>query len=146
MTPRLTATLLCLATLFVTQNAYSDCNAVQSIDVKVGDKQIAAWKGLSDEMHSMVMANGFKLGLKVEQASRERYDAYLKQTKSTTAPELLRISVYDLGGEKPRLITYTYGGANGRQGYSPRGGAARVDEVGEPGVTKYCSVSAPQLI
>ena len=134
---RLIVSLLCATTLLVTQNAHGDCNAVQSIEVKVGDKQIAAWKGLSDEMHSMVMANGFKLGLKVEAASRESYDQWLKRSKSQTMPEMLRISVYDLSNDKPRLITYTYGGANGRQGYTPKGGAARVDEVGEPGITLH---------
>ncbi len=135
MITRLTVSAFCLASLFTAQAALGECSTTQSVEVKVGDKQVAAWKGVSNEMHSMVMANGFKLGLKVEQASRESQEKWLARGKSNTTAELLRISVYDLGAEKPRLITYTYAGVNGKQGYTPRGGAARVDEVGEPGVT-----------
>ncbi len=138
MIKRLTATVLCLASLFATQNAHSECNATQLVEVKVGEKQVAAWKGVSNEVHSLVMANGFKVGLKVEQASRESQEYWLKRGKSNTMPELLRISVYDLSGTpdaKPRLMTYSFGGVNSKQGYTPRGGAARIEEVGEPGIT-----------
>jgi len=31
-------------------------------------------------------------------------------------------------------MTHTWGGANSRQGYGPKGGADRVDEVGNPGI------------
>jgi hypothetical protein len=144
-----TATAFCLASLFATQNAHSECNAIQSVEVKVGEKQIAAWKGVSNEVHSLVMANGFKVGLKVEQASRESQEYWLKRGKSNTTTELLRISVYDLSGDKPRLMTYSFGGVNSKQGYTPRGGAARIEEVGEPGITlnlfRQACLSAAQV-
>ncbi len=135
MFSRLTIILFFIGGLLRGETAHANCSAEQLVEVKAGELHLATWRGTSDEVHAMALPNNFLLGLKVEQASRERHQAYLKQTKSTTAPALLRISVYDLSTDKPRLMTQTFGGVNSLQGYSPRGGADRVDEVGEPGIT-----------
>jgi hypothetical protein len=110
------------------------CDATQQIQATVKDKVIDQWSGTSDTIRSVSLENGFKLGIKIEETSREKYEAYLERTKQTKVAELVRISLYDMTGTAPRKITSTWGGTNSKQGYGPRGGADRVDEVGESGI------------
>ena len=115
--------------------AHAACVPEQRVVVEADSKQIAQWVGLSTNQHEVVLANNFKLGLKVEAASRERYETILAQTKQASFAELVKISLYDLTADKPRLMTTTYGGSNSLQGYGLKGGAARVDELGTSGIT-----------
>ena len=128
-----TAAAIALALTFATAHA-SACDASQQIRLSVGDRQIDRWTGASNSVRHIVLPNGFKLGVKIEQASREKYEDLLKRLRESSAPELVRISLYDETETTPRLITYTFGGINSVQGYGPRGGADRVDEVGSPGI------------
>jgi hypothetical protein len=45
------------------------------------------------------------------------------------------LALYDMTHPTPRVLTDTWGGANSLQVYGPEGGADRVTEVGQPGVT-----------
>ncbi len=110
------------------------CDAAQHIRLSVGSAQIDDWSGTSDRVRTVALPNGFKLGVKIEEASRETYMKFMQRAGATTHPEMVRISLYDMTGDAPRLITYTWGGANSKQGYGPNGGADRVDEVGSPGI------------
>ncbi|MFM7295379.1 MAG: hypothetical protein ACKO1K_11310 [Burkholderiales bacterium] len=110
------------------------CDASQLIRLSVSGAQIDDWSGTSDRVRSVTLPNGFKLGVKIEEASREMYAKWTQRTSATTHPEMVRISLYDLTEAVPRLITRTWGGANSKQGYGPKGGADRVDEVGNPGI------------
>ena len=47
----------------------------------------------------------------------------------------MKISLYDVRSQPPRLLAYTWGGTNSYQGYGALGGADRVDELGLPGIT-----------
>lgn len=128
-----TATTLAF-TLATAHGSASPCDATQQIRLSFGDRQIDQWSGTTDNIRHLVLPNGFKLGVKIEQASREKYEDFLKRMRKSSVPELVRISLYDETEATPRLMTYTFGGANSLQGYGPRGGADRVDEVGSPGI------------
>ncbi len=123
-----------ITSLCVALHGNAACDARQQIRVTSGDRDVERWAGASDAIHHIVLPNGFKLGMKIEETSREQYEKLLKQDHDTSIVELVRISLYDETGTMPRLITTTWGGANSNQGYSPRGGADRVDEVGGAGI------------
>ena len=127
------ATAAALTLTLATAHA-SACDASQQIRLSVGDRQMDRWTGVSNSVRHIVLPNAFKLGVKIEQVSREKYEALLKRHGESSASELVRISLYDETEAAPRLITYTFGGTNSVQGYGPRGGADRVDEVGSPGI------------
>lgn len=116
----------------------------QSVSLSSGGKHIEEWEVSSSEIHRTKMTNGFQLGLQIEPATAAKYAELLKTAekygelvKNTTQPaydELVKISLYDMRGETPKLLTSTWGGANSKQAYGPRGGADRVKAIGEPGI------------
>ena len=63
-----------------------------------------------------------------------KYGELVKYPKRPSYDELVKISIYDMGGGKPKLLTSTWGGANSKQAYGPGGGADRVDVIGQPGI------------
>ena len=50
----------------------SACDTSQQIRLSVGDRQIDRWTGASNSVRHIVLPNGFKLGVKIEQASQAR--------------------------------------------------------------------------
>jgi hypothetical protein len=95
-------------------------------------QQVGEWVVDAGEIKPVQLPNGFSLGLKIEPADAAQY---LKlATKIEHVPELVKISLFDLSGAAPRLLTYTYGGSNSRQGYGAKGGADRVVQLGDPGI------------
>jgi hypothetical protein len=110
------------------------CDSQQQIRLTAGNTFIDQWTGTSDQVRAITLPNNFKLGVKIEETSREKYEDFLRRTKRDSVPELVRISLYDMTEGTPRLITKTWGGANSKQGYGSGGGADRVDEVGDPGI------------
>ena len=109
--------------------------AIQGVIVMSGGDVLGRWSGSSTAIHKFVLPNGFELGLEVEPASANQYVRLAKATGAKYVPELVRIALFDMKGAVPRQITYTFGPVNSIQGYGPEGGADRVVEVGEPGIT-----------
>lgn len=106
----------------------------QSVSLSSGGKNIERWEVKPAEIHRTRLANGFELGLKIEPATAEKYTELFERTKSKAIDELVKISVYDMSGTEPKMLTHTWGGANSKQGYGPRGGADGVPAIGEPGI------------
>ena len=79
------------------------------------------------------LPNGFQLGLKLEDPEPEKISEY--REKIPHPPEMVSISLFDLTGDEPVFLTRTYGGTNSIQGYGARGGADRVDALGDPGIS-----------
>jgi hypothetical protein len=114
--------------------AHAACD-VQSVAVLSADSELARWDVVSDEIHPITLPNGFQLGLQIEPASAEKNSEFAKKMKGLAEPvELVKISLYDLGGSRARQLTHTWGGVNSLQGYGPAGGADGVMEIGEPGI------------
>lgn len=108
--------------------------STQSVSLSSGNKFIERWQVKPNEIHRNRLPNGFELGLKIEPAPAETYAEIFARTKSKAFDELVKISVYDMSGTEPKLLTQTGGGANSKQGYGPRGGADGVPAIGEPGI------------
>lgn len=92
----------------------------------------AAWKVDPNEIHPLVLSNGFQAGLQISPVPDEVYRKYLE--KNVATPEIVRIDVYDLRGDTPIVLTHTFGGSNSLQGYSSHGGADTVEEFGSEGL------------
>lgn len=141
----------CISVGFGASSAVASClttgERTQSVSLSSGGKDIEEWEVNSNEIHRTRMANGFQLGLQIEPATAEKYGELLKTAekygellKNTNPPaydELVKISLYDMRGATPKLLTSTWGGANSKQGYGPRGGADSVKAIGEPGIVLW---------
>ena len=127
------------AITFLGQSAtYAECHKdgqrTQMVWLSSGNKPIDRWEVNGTEIHRTRLANGFELGLRIEPATPETYRELLARHPAPAISELVKISVFDMSGVNPKLLTTTWGGANSRQGYGPRGGADRVEAIGDPGI------------
>ena len=111
--------------------------SLQTVILSVGDQYLAHWSVVAGETRPIVLPNGFRLGIKIEPASREKYAEWAQREDVQYLPEMVKITLFDLTTPAPRELTHTWGGANSLQGYGPQGGADRVDAVGSPGVTLF---------
>ncbi|MBC3920826.1 hypothetical protein H8L32_25395 [Undibacterium sp. CY18W] len=105
------------------------CPGVQKVSLTYGGNELAHWEGNSSQIHKLTLPNGFVLGVKTEQGAREIYERDFQRNVTQTT-ELVKISLYDYSAAVPRYLTSTWGGSQSRQGYGPKGGADRVDELG----------------
>ena len=135
----------------VAGNAIASCftagERTQSVSLSVGGKDIEEWEVTSSEIYRTRLANGFQLGLQIEPATADKYADLLKtaekhaelvkNTKQPAYDELVKISLYDMRGATPKLLTSTWGGANSKQRYGPRGGTDRIKALGEPGIVLW---------
>lgn len=131
-------TISCIFAVVSIGSATASClpsgDSVQAVSLSSGGKDIERWDVSATEIHRTRLVNGFELGLKIEPATAEKYRELLKKINQKAIDELVKISVYDMSGAEPKLLTYTWGGANSKQGYGPRGGASGVPAIGEPGI------------
>ena len=104
----------------------------QMVVLSANGKDISTWDVKSDDIKSVTLPNGFKLGLKIEPADQEFYAKKAKTLKFID--ESVKITLFNVNGKSPKLLTYTWGGSNSIQGYGAKGGANRVVELGNPGI------------
>jgi hypothetical protein len=117
-----------------TASCYSSGESIQAVWLSSGGNNIERWEVSAPAIHRTKLSNGFELGLKIEPAAAEKYREWHNKFKQKAIDEMVKISVYDMSGAEPKLLTNTWGGANSRQGYGPRGGADSVPAIGEPGI------------
>lgn len=138
----LSALCLSMSVFALAQPGYAAiCPGEQQVGLSYAGQQLGSWTGTSATMHTYTLTNGFVLGLKVEQAPREIYARDFARSPQAQA-EWVKISLYDAGSKQPRYLTSTYGSSNSQQGYSAKGGADRVDELGDKGIR--LSLSKPE--
>ena len=104
----------------------------QMVVLTVNGKDIDTWTVKSDEIKSVTLPNGFKLGVKIEPADQEFYKKQAEKLKFVD--ESVKITLFNVSGSAPKQLTYTWGGTNSIQGYGAKGGADRVVELGNPGI------------
>ncbi|NMP31053.1 hypothetical protein HII17_05695 [Thalassotalea sp. M1531] len=111
-----------------------DSNGIrnQTVYATEGNTQIGSWMP-GEEIYKLTLKNEFNLGIKIEAVPSEYYAAKFKEHEYV--PELVKITLYDLDSTNPKELTHTYGGANSVQGFSAIGGADKVVELGEAGLT-----------
>ena len=125
------------------------CPGVQKIKLTYDAKELDNWSGVSSAVRKISLPNGFVLGMKIEQGAREVYERSMESTGQPW-PELVKITLYDYTSTQPRYLTSTWGGSNSLQGYGPKGGADRVDELGGNGIVLQlekpaCTISKTDL-
>ena len=128
--------LVCaVVSCFVATSSWASCMAdgksKHSVSIKVEGVKTVHWEIVNPDIRQLVLSNGFKLGVKIEPATAEKYRELMKQTSSQGFDELVKIDLYDMSEKLPKLLSTTWGGANSEQGFGPRGGANRVSAMGQ---------------
>jgi hypothetical protein len=95
-------------------------------------QQISDWIVIPGEIEKITLPNGFELGISLEEPGLDVYDSQAERHDFVW--ELVRIDLYEISADEPQLLSRTYGGTNSLQGFGARGGANRVDELGDPGI------------
>jgi len=111
----------------------SDGSRKQTAVLLVGQRQLVRWDATSSNIQEVALPNDFHLGVLIEDANAEKYRQLHEH--SGFVPEMVHITLYDVARPAPHVLADTWGGANSLQTYGPEGGAARVTEVGQPGIT-----------
>ncbi len=105
---------------------------------------LAKWSQTSSEPKVFELESGLTLGIMIKDAEPEAYAGHNEVFPFT--PELVSIELFDMGTVPPTSLSKTWGGANSIQGFGSLGGANRVDELGNPGLSLHlvkpvCSVA-----
>ncbi|WP_223671036.1 hypothetical protein [Kangiella shandongensis] len=108
---------------------------IQRVYAEWNGKRLGFWDVTSDEPKTFELSNGLKLGIQIEEASAEKYKE-LKDAWPHT-PEMVSIRLFDMSSNPNKQLAMTWGGANSIQGYSDKGGATSVKELGSPGLTLH---------
>jgi hypothetical protein len=122
----------------------SGSGLAQACDWSTGERQqrvylswnaqpVTDWVVQPGVIKAIGLPNGFQLGLKLEAPEADKILEY--REKIPHPPEVVSISLFDMSGPQPSFLTRTYGGTNSIQGYGARGGADRVDALGDPGIS-----------
>ena len=113
--------------LLASGGAYADCvhdgGRTQSVALSVEGRQIDRWEITSSAVHRVRLPQGFELGLQIEPATAEKYRELFEKTKWSGISELVKITLLDMSVVPPQELSTTWGGANSKQGFGPRGGA-----------------------
>lgn len=110
----------------------TDGKSSQSVSLSVEGKGVDRWQVINSEIHLVQLPKGFKLGVKIEPATTEKYrEFFFSKHPLPAVDELVKIELYDMRESSPKLISTTWGGSNSIQGFGPRGGANGVPVMGE---------------
>ena len=115
--------------LCVSASCMTDGKRTQSVVLSVEGKALEVWQPAPGETRNVRLPGGFVVGVQIDPTSPEHYRALL--TKARAFDELVKISIYDANGEIPKLLSTTWGGANSKQGFGPRGGANGIPQLGD---------------
>lgn len=108
----------------------SDGKSSQRISLSIAGQEFEQWEVDGSSIRNVLLPKGFKLGVKIEPATGDVYRRSLKNS-SKGASELVKISLYDMSADSPKMLSTTWGGSNSIQSFGPRGGANRVSAMGE---------------
>ena len=104
----------------------------QAVYLQWNNQNVTDWVVESDNIKSIALPNGFKLGVKIDSNVPKMPASSSEIFKFV--PELVHITLFDMSGASPKRLTETSGGANSIQGYGAQGGADRVAQLGSPGI------------
>lgn len=118
-------------------------NPAASCDEATGERQqlvfldwngqhVGDWIAEPGDMQSIRLPDGFQLGIRLDQTAPDAIPPGADH--GSYKPELVQINVFDMSTPDPVRLTTTYGGTNSIQGYGSRGGADRIEALGNPGI------------
>ena len=126
-------TVSILAALLTINVAHANCirdgARTQSVALSVAGREIDRWDIGSNGIHRVRLPQGFELGLQIEPATPEKYRELLAKTQWRGIDEMVKIVLFDMGTVPPQELSTTWGGANSKQGFGPRGGANGVPRL-----------------
>jgi hypothetical protein len=125
-----------IASCWIASASWASCmidgRASQGVWLTVEGKHLERWEPVGSEIHRVRLPKGFELGVKIEPATQEKYRELFARHSMRGIDEAVKIDLYDMSDSAaPKLISTTWGGANSKQGFGPRGGANAVPVMGE---------------
>ena len=112
----ITASAVCCPAAFAEESI--SCKPQQAVSLSWDGSHLATWDVTDGEMKSFGLPNGFNLGIKL----------------ATADSDLVEISLHNMSDPDEPQLSRTFGGENSLQGFGARGGANRVEELGDPGI------------
>ena len=88
---------------------------VQTVNVSIAGSEIDDWDVVGDDIHTLRLPNGYKLGVRVEPTSYEKYKEMIARSGKAAYDELVKLSIFDMNSEKPKMLSYSWVGTNSRQ-------------------------------
>lgn len=90
------------------------------------------WVAPMGSVQQVTLPHGFELGVELDEPPRQKYVELAERIQHV--PEMVQINLYDLASGEPESLSETYAGTNSIQGFGARGGANRVEQLGDPGI------------
>lgn len=100
-----------------------DGQRTQSVAVSVEGRQLERWEVVMGDIHHVRLPRGFDLGIRIDPTTPEKYRETFAKTQWRGVDELVKITLLDMSSTPPGELSVTWGGANSKQGFGPRGGA-----------------------
>ena len=117
------------ASLAASASCMKDGTRTQSVWLSSEGKQLERWEPVPGEIHRARLPGGFVVGIQIDPATPEKYRELLSKVRAFD--EIVKISIYDANSDTPTLLSTTWGGANSKQGFGPRGGANGIPQLGD---------------
>ena len=123
------AALLLSISNFAAAACAKDGQRTQSVALSVEGRQLERWEVSTGEVHRIRLPRGFELGIRIDPTTPEKYRETFAKTQWRGIDELVKITLLDMRSAPPRELSVTWGGANSKQGFGPRGGANGVPDL-----------------
>ena len=125
--------ILAAAIVSASSGASASCSddgkRTQSVWLSSEGKHLELWEPAPSDIHRTRLPGGFVVGIQIEPTSSEKYRELF--AKFRAFDEMVKISIYDVNGDTPKLLSTTWGGANSKQGFGARGGANGIPVLGD---------------
>lgn len=105
----------------------------QRVALDWNGQSVAAWTVEYGAIKTVTLPNGVAFGVRLDPPEQEKLQSLASHWDHV--PEMVKISLFDLGAPEPVELTYTYAGTNSIQGYGADGGADNVALLGDRGIT-----------
>lgn len=116
------------ATLDASASCMTDGTRTQSVWLTSEGRLLEHWEPIPGQLHQVRLPGGFVAGIQIDPATPEKYRELF--TKVRSFAELVKIVILDMSETPPKPLSTTWGGANSKQGFGPRGGANGVPALG----------------
>ena len=99
-----------------------------------GSTQLEGWNVDPNAVHREKLPNGYTVGVKIEPVAASVYRS-TPFRNMRYSPELVKVSLYDVSFERPRMLDSKFAGANSIQSYNDKNDASHGVSLGSPGLT-----------
>ncbi len=93
------------------------------VSLSVEGRNLDRWEPVAGRIHRLRLPHGSELGIQIDPTTEEKYRALLTDAPWRGVEELVKITLFEMSGPAPVIMTSTWGGINSKQGYGPSSGA-----------------------